>query len=555
MDRLPLYNIEKASRRIHNALQRGKTITTWVVEGEKCVEVTSNVIKADGSRINPNLVSACGGSSKNIESTDWSPLYGHRVVIFADADEPGRKFAKAVGKHLHENQCEVKFILPPGDDHYDVADAVSAGGWEKVLQFLNHCGNAKRYEDVINPKTIPLGEPVPASRMASTQYFRIMGMAGEKICIQSKKTHKIHSYSAGQIFNEGTLLQLAPAEFWDALAGSNKWSGPHKRSWVDAMIRAAEKGGEIDIENKAFWRRGARTYKDEDGKQRYMFHSGTKLLYEDGKGRLKVPKSLSNPDDNEIYLPCPPMQIIDDESAIQYSMEFAATVLQYRWLTPHHGHVLLGWIVTSLIGGALPFRPAIWLTAAAGAGKTYVIESILKPIFGDLVMPLSNATEAGLAALSTDSALPCLLDEFEPDQGKKSGSQDAILALLRMATSGEGARVRGKPEGGVVAMRPRFSLMMSSINRPVLSDANLQRIVPIRLSMTGVEDWLQVRNEIARTTTKKALPGDSISYCSGHKIYRGAGKKNRGRIYWTERTDTGSADKRCLECRGGVPDF
>ena len=506
LDILPLYNIANAVNRIAKAVEADRRVQVWVVEGEKCAEIARRVTKKDGKPMNPVVVSPCGGSSKRVEATDWSPLYGQKVLVWADADEAGRNFAKAIGKHLFNNQCEVKFVMPPGDDGYDVADAISIGGWDKLVQFLDASGGSKPYDKVINPKTIDLGEKVPTERMASTEYFKVLGMVGDKIAIQNKKTHKIHSYNPGHMVSEGVLLQIAPASFWDTIAGGNQWTGAHKRAWVDAIVRAAERGGELDMNNMVFWRRGARCYTDADGKHRYVYHCGNKLLYSTNNKFFNKERDLSNPIENEIYLPCPPISMQEHKEASLFCNEFAKAVLKYRWLTKDHGATLLGWMVTSLIGGALRFRPAVWLTAAPGTGKTFVINDILKPIFGDTVMTLSNATEAGLAALSTDSALPAMLDEFEPEQGK-ADSQSGILALLRIATSGEGMRLRGRADGGINATRPRFSLFMSSVDRPVLSDANLQRIMPIKLALQGVEDWIEVESAIKIAT----MPSKCVS--------------------------------------------
>ena len=67
-----------------------------------------------------------------------------------------------------------------------------------------------------------------------------------------------------------------------------------------------------------------------------------------------------------------------------------------------------------------------------------------------------------------------------------SGQQQAILGLVRMATSGGGARIRGTADSGFTTVRPRFSLLMSSIDRPLLKPADHSRITPIRLSLDPV---------------------------------------------------------------------
>ncbi len=39
-------------------------------------------------------------SSTSVEQTDWSPVYGHHIVIWPDNDQPGQKYAKAVERAL-----------------------------------------------------------------------------------------------------------------------------------------------------------------------------------------------------------------------------------------------------------------------------------------------------------------------------------------------------------------------------------------------------------------------------------------------------------------------
>lgn len=95
-----------------------------VVEGEKCRDAMK---RATGR----NVVSWAGGTN-GIDHTDWSPLAGRSVVIWPDADAPGRDTAERLGAILTGLGCVVKIIEVPADQPkgWDVADAV-ADGWKK----------------------------------------------------------------------------------------------------------------------------------------------------------------------------------------------------------------------------------------------------------------------------------------------------------------------------------------------------------------------------------------------------------------------------------------
>lgn len=112
------------------AVRDGRTI--HVAEGEKCVDALATVIP-EGE------VSTCnsGGAGK------WLPQYteslaGANVIIYADADDPGRAHARRVRDELLAASCTVTIkeprpgVLPSGKAVGDVADHIE-GGWSLDL--------------------------------------------------------------------------------------------------------------------------------------------------------------------------------------------------------------------------------------------------------------------------------------------------------------------------------------------------------------------------------------------------------------------------------------
>lgn len=104
----PLYNLP-------GILQSARVV---VCEGEKAAQ----------SLIDRGICATCvmGGSNSPLERTDLEPLRGREVVIWPDADEPGRKFAAAFAQAVQELATETRLIEPPADvpEGWDAADAL-----------------------------------------------------------------------------------------------------------------------------------------------------------------------------------------------------------------------------------------------------------------------------------------------------------------------------------------------------------------------------------------------------------------------------------------------
>ncbi len=117
-----------------DAKKRGQI---WVVEGEKCADLVARL--RSPMRGTPLVCSLYGGTRHPIQNHDLSILYGHNVLLIADADERGRKYMRKIGRRLVEHCAEVRFVLPPGDDSYDIGDA-AAGGWDAMIAFIEKVG-------------------------------------------------------------------------------------------------------------------------------------------------------------------------------------------------------------------------------------------------------------------------------------------------------------------------------------------------------------------------------------------------------------------------------
>jgi len=507
-EKLPLYNLAE--------LRSSADLTVLFVEGEKCVHAVKDT-PFPGGREKP-FVATCvaGGSSTKIVNFDLTPLSERSVVIVADADKAGRKFAGKIGAMLGHYNAKCKYVLPGGETHYDIADCLAQGGWRATADWM------KTNASSAPPNTVEVkpsdkrrisapeladdgefpddGGPVGPHPLQETDHFRVLGMdqSGTSVMFLKKKTNLLLQVQARSLGSEGNLTLLAPLDFWRSLTEDGGWTSTVRITIADGLLRAAESIGVADEASLNPKGRGA-SMTDSGA----IFNLGDCFWtgIKDGKFTQKQPLEMS-----PVLLESGPRMIMlnDLTQAERWARAFADSLMEYRFQTPIDARRFLGWLVTSLIGGALKFRPMAWLTAPSKSGKTFLRQDVMSAFFGGFMIATDDQTAAGIAQVARNQSLPVLMDEFEPEEQNEK-SWKSILALIRSSSGGDGQRVRGTLSGQAVATTPRFSTMVFSISKPDLSEADASRLVPIKLSGEGVLDWIKVRNDIWLATDKERM--------------------------------------------------
>src|SRR5579864_4960853 len=96
----PLFNLD--------ALHKRPAAPVLIVEGEKACQAAEQLAPGYVCITSP-------GGSKAAAQADWSPLHGREIVIWPDADDPGRQYAAFVAKHCGAaGAMRVSIIEPPG---------------------------------------------------------------------------------------------------------------------------------------------------------------------------------------------------------------------------------------------------------------------------------------------------------------------------------------------------------------------------------------------------------------------------------------------------------
>lgn len=105
-----------------NHLALNPSAPVLVVEGEKTAEAARQLFP-------DHAVVTWSGGANSVDKSDWSPLAGRDVVLWADNDEPGKKAMEAIAATLKTVARSVQFVqlpieLPKG---WDLADTIPDG--------------------------------------------------------------------------------------------------------------------------------------------------------------------------------------------------------------------------------------------------------------------------------------------------------------------------------------------------------------------------------------------------------------------------------------------
>lgn len=140
--------------------------------------------------------------------------------------------------------------------------------------------------------------------------------------------------------------------------------------------------------------------------------------------------------------------------------------------------LMLGWIAAAMIGGALRWRPGVWVTGERGTGKSTLLDQVVMQVLDQAVVKSSDATGAGIYQHLRQSSRPVILDELEATADLRKVFQ--VIELARQATSG-GVVLRGDKDHGGHEFRAQSSFLFSSVNMPPLLSQDRSRLAILEL--------------------------------------------------------------------------
>ncbi|MCA3266296.1 MAG: bifunctional DNA primase/polymerase, partial [Azospirillum sp.] len=277
------------------------------------------------------------------------------------------------------------------------------------------------------------------------------------------------------------MIALAALDFWENKFGEEGYEGGVTIDWdraADWMMGESDKIGIFNPDNirgRGAWVDGNRIVQNLGDA---LMIDGLMVPFEQYQGRY-------------VYEQGEPMSRSDEKPL---KVEEARKVLdifrRLRWQDNLSGVLIAGWSVTAPICGAMPWRAHGWLTGGAGSGKSWIQNNIINPLLAKTNMAVqSSTTEAGIRQTLQSDALPVVFDEIESEDRHAQMRVQAILELMRQASSENSASIK-KGGGNQVARayNIRSQFLLSSIQVSLKQQADQTRVTVMRLREPAPKD-------------------------------------------------------------------
>jgi len=242
----------------------------------------------------------------------------------------------------------------------------------------------------------------------------------------------------------------------------------------DLFSAAAKKGPWKSFEKV----RGLGAWRGKDGA--LILHCG-EFLWSDGK--LMPTGELDGyfyPRRPKTFLPFQEPVRHDDNPAPRLLQAFSTWNFARGKVDPF---LLLGGIGAMLIGGALPWRPSLFLVGDRGTGKS-TLQGLVREIFGSAIVATADTTPAGIYQRIGNDALPVAVDELEAEADNRRAS--GVLKLARIASSGD-VMLRGGKDHEGVEFQARSVFMFSAIIPPPMTPAEASRLGVLNIGKLSAE--------------------------------------------------------------------
>ena len=266
---------------------------------------------------------------------------------------------------------------------------------------------------------------------------------------------------------------------WKATGDDYKRVGWRPEMVAESLIVAASAAGVIDPSKMV---RGRGAWRGDGGE--LILHCGDRVIVGpklDGEERAPVIVAPGRvgarvyPRGVEVPLPFPDPVPAEDSPAD----ELLKLLKTWQWA---RGEVdalfLLGWIGAALIGGALKWRPVVWITGGRGTGKSTLWRLVTDIIGESGILAVADTSAAGIWQTLKISTLPVVVDELENEADGRRVA--AVIKLAREAASGTKS-LRGGADHQAVEFVIRSCFAFLSIIVPPLPSQDRSRIALLEL--------------------------------------------------------------------------
>lgn len=340
----------------------------------------------------------------------------------------------------------------------------------------------------------PLGCPVTplgiASDIDGSQRCYYLNWNGQLVGLEANNRH-------GKL---GLVALFGPASQWLEI-NFPQWSAPVREQqggkWVvvkeseivgfdqakaaRALIEECVRRGIFDPAGKM---RGAGAHRQRGGG--LVLHCGDKLLASRHYATTGALRDWNWHDpgfyEGFVYTAAAPIPRPSHEPAHPKAAETLLKLLRtWNWKRPLlDPRFLLGAIGASLIGGALRWRPNVWITGGRGTGKSTLNgkDGVIEELLGNGLFRTGNTSAAAIRQSLQNSTIPVAIDEIEASDDNRR--QTEVIELARIASSGDKMH-RGGQDHRAHEFLLQSLFWFSSINIPPLKPQDRSRLAILEL--------------------------------------------------------------------------
>ena len=402
----------------------------------------------------------------------------------------------SVAKALHRKHPGIRWIICGDDDRFLNSGNV---GREKAEKAAMVCQGAAKFPLFASEDN----KPTDFNDLHTLEGLDVVrSQLDEPVSLDNgfmflgydEDTHFYYVFSARGIvktstYSEVQMLRLAPLSYWQAAYPSK--TGVAWQTARDELIQKSQRVGPFD----SFRVRGTGVWLDNG---RTVVNNGLSLAVND------QPQSMAGFDSRYVYIQTrnrmPPMHARPLTTDDTRPLRDACALI--KWRDEKSGYLLAGWLAIARIASALPIRPHVWLTGSSGAGKSTVMDRVVRPALGCEAGKLylqGGSTEAGIRQAIKADCLPIIFDEFETNNDQTKERVAATVELLRQSwSSTQGCILKGSANGIASQYALSFAALVSSIRVNLENDADRSRFAVIEMLPHGnePEHWRQLKAAI-----------------------------------------------------------
>lgn len=361
-------------------------------------------------------------------------------------------------------------------------------------------GEAEEPEAAAEAPQIPL-DPGDDDELDSQKFFTVLGYEGDEYYFFDHRRRMVSKRTRSS-WDDFSLTEIAETNWWEEhFPAPGKKGGVNRLQafeWFASLARSRGIYNPRNIRGRGAWRDAGRVVFHHGG---YLVVDGQSMDVADIRSRWVYPAGRSMP-------PLDVEPLTDEEG--RHLVKLAGMA---RWTRQGSAALLAGWVFLSPICGAMPWRSHIWITGAAGSGKSTIHERFVQTLLSGISEPFQgDSTEAGIRQNLKADAVPALIDEFEPNDDADRKRMKAVLTMIRQASSESSAQtVKGTIAGDGVRYHIRSMFCLASINTMLDKDSDKSRITMLALKPPtksgGADDrWDLLEEELHKLGKDTTIP-------------------------------------------------